>query len=300
MKNGERLSTNLHSPFFILHSPFTRAGTAHGTEQRTGGNHGMGVYFAEVWRSRFFWLSLVKMDLQLRYRRSLLGIGWSLLYPLVNAVVLCVAFHAIFKTSIRDYLPFLLAGNAWWGYVSGVTVQGCQCFVDAESYIRQHSIPMAVYPLRNALGNMIHFLIALALVTALCWCLRGLGNLEVLVVLPFSLALLLILGWAVSVLAGFVNTAFRDIQHLSNIGFQVLFYLTPIIYPPNSQRDKPLGKLFEYNPFVPFLDIVRMPIYDGRVPPPETFSFAILTTVVVTVAAVLLLRRLQKRVILYL
>ncbi len=260
----------------------------------------MGAYFAEVWRSRFFWLSLVKMDLQLRYRRSMLGIGWSMLYPLANAVVLCVAFHAIFETSIRDYLPFLLAGNAWWGYVSGVTVQGCVCFVDAESYIRQHSIPMAVYPLRNALGNMIHFVIALALLTALVWCLRGFGNVEALIVLPFSLALLLILGWAVSVLAGFVNTAFRDIQHLSNIGFQILFYLTPIIYPPNSQLGKPLGKLFEYNPLVPFLDIVRMPIYDGEIPPLETFRFAIVTTLVVTGAAVLILRQLQRRVILYL
>jgi ABC-type polysaccharide/polyol phosphate export permease len=130
--------------------------------------------------------------------------------------------------------------------------------------------------------------------------LRGVGNLEALIVLPFSLVLLLILGWAVSVLAGFVNTAFRDIQHLSNIGFQIMFYLTPIIYPPNSQLNTPLGKLFAYNPLVPFLDIVRMPIYDGKTPPLETFWFAILITLVVTTTAVLLLRRLQKRVILYL
>src|SRR5438874_1116359 len=112
----------------------------------------MTEYFAGVWRSRFFWLSLVKMDLQLRYRRSVLGIGWSLVHPLASALVFCIAFYQIFQISVREYVPFLMAGLSWWGYISGVTLQGCQCFVDAESYIRQHSIPMAIYPLRTVLG----------------------------------------------------------------------------------------------------------------------------------------------------
>lgn len=260
----------------------------------------MGTYLSEVWRSRFFWLSLVKMDLQLRYRRSMLGIGWSLLYPLASTLVLCVAFHEFLNQSVRNYAPLLMVGLTWWGYVSGVTIQGCQCFVDAESYIRQHSIPMAVYPLRSTLGNMIHFMIGLTVVMAMVWSLRGFGNLPALVVLPFSLTLLFLFGWAVSVLAGYMNSAFRDIQHLLNIGFQVLFYLTPIIYPPENLPGTRLEQLFKYNPLVPFLDIVREPVLYGRVPPLGTFMTATLATVVVTAAAVVSLQRLQKRVILYL
>jgi lipopolysaccharide transport system permease protein len=262
----------------------------------------METYIGEVWRSRFFWLSLVKMDLQLRYRRSMLGIGWSLLYPLASALVLCFAFHEILRISVpvREYVPLLMVGLTWWGYVSGVTIQGCQCFVDAESYIRQHSIPMAVYPLRTALGNMIHFLIALSIVMAMVWCFRGFGNLLALVTLPFSLCLLLVFGWAVSVLAGYVNTAFRDIQHLFNIVFQLLFYLTPIIYPPATLAETRLGQIVGYNPLVPFLDIIREPVLEGRVPPLATFGNATFATLVVAAAAMLLLRRLQKRVILYL
>jgi ABC-type polysaccharide/polyol phosphate export permease len=240
------------------------------------------------------------MDLQLRYRRSMLGIGWSLLHPLASTLVLCIAFHEIFHTSVRQYVPFLMVGLAWWGYVSGVTIQGCQCFVDAESYIRQHSIPMAVYPLRNALGSMIHLTIALGLVIILVWCFRGFGNLQALLVLPLSLVLLLLFGWAVSVLAGYINAAFRDIQHLSNIGFQVLFYLTPVIYPPDSLAQTRLGQLVGYNPLVPFLAIVREPLLDGRFPSLETFGAAALTTLAVALTATLLLKRLQKRVILYL
>jgi lipopolysaccharide transport system permease protein len=258
----------------------------------------METYIAEVWRSRFFWLSLVKMDLQLRYRRSMLGIGWSLLHPLASTLVLCVAFHEILHQPVRTYAPLLMVGLTWWGYVSGVTIQGCQCFVDAESYIRQHSIPMAVYPLRTALGSMIHFLIGLSVVLVMVWCFRGFVNLPALVTLPFSLTLLLVFGWAMAVLAGYVNTAFRDIQHLFNIGFQVLFYLTPIIYPrPYPAR---LEQVFQYNPLVPFLVIVRDPVLEGRVPPLWTFITATVATLIVTAAALMVLQRLQKRVILYL
>jgi ABC-type polysaccharide/polyol phosphate export permease len=119
-------------------------------------------------------------------------------------------------------------------------------------------------------------------------------------VLPFSLVLLLVFGWAVSVLAGFANSAFRDIQHFSSIGFQVLFYLTPIIYPRGTQDGNLLGKVFQYNPLVPFLEIVRKPLDEGMIPSFETYLAATLATLAVTAGAILLLQRLQKRVILYL
>jgi lipopolysaccharide transport system permease protein len=230
----------------------------------------------------------------------MLGIGWSLIHPLASTLVLCFAFHEIFHTPVRQYVPFLMAGFAWWGYVSGVTIRGCQCFVEAESYIRQHSLPMAVYPLRTALGGMIHFVIALTVVVVMVLCFHRFSNLWTLAVLPFSLALLVVFGWAVAVLAGYVNSVFRDIQHASEIGFQVLFYLTPIIYPPEALARTRLGQLVAYNPLVPLLTIVREPLLEGRIPSPETFQAAVLATFAVTAVATLLLRRLQKRVILYL
>jgi ABC-type polysaccharide/polyol phosphate export permease len=257
-------------------------------------------YLTGVWRSRFFWLSLVKMDLQLRYRRSVLGIGWSLIHPLASALVFCIAFYEIFHISVREYVPFLMAGLAWWGYILGVTMQGCQCFVDAESYIRQHSIPMAIYPLRTVLGCMIHFLISLAVVIVMIWCFQGFGNLSALAVLPGSLGLLFIFGWAVAAVGGYVNAAFRDIQHMTSIGFQVLFYMTPIIYPPASLTNTRLGQLVQYNPLLPFLDLVRQPVLDGRIPANSTFLVAGLSTAALTLLAGLLLQRAQKRVILYL
>src|SRR5262249_36769044 len=137
-------------------------------------------YLASTWECRYFWLSLVKNDLRLRYRRSFLGIGWSLLQPLATAVVTCAVFHAIFHRDVREHGLFILSGLACWSYITTCVIQGCQSYVQAESYIRQHPLPMAIYPLRTTLGTLIHFLIALGLVLVLTWILNGFGNLVTL------------------------------------------------------------------------------------------------------------------------
>src|SRR5205823_3275105 len=126
-----------------------------------GGFSGMVAYLGAVWRCRYFWLSLVKMDLRTRYRGSALGIGWSLLQPIAMTIILCVVFGSLFNQDIREFAPFLMAGLTFWSFVGAVTVGGCQCFFQGESYIRQHPAPMAIYPLRNMLGASFHFSMAL-------------------------------------------------------------------------------------------------------------------------------------------
>jgi lipopolysaccharide transport system permease protein len=257
-------------------------------------------YLASIWACRYFWLSLVKNDLQLRYRRSMLGIGWSLVQPLVAAVVLCAVFHAIFHLEVREHGLFILAGLACWTYVTQCTIQGCQSYVQAESYIRQHPMPLAIYPLRTTLGTMIHFLIALHLVLVLTWILRGFDNVMVLWALVPGILLYFQLGWAVGTLAGYVNVVFRDTQHFFEVGFQILFYLTPIIYPVHAVAETPVGWLVRYNPLTPFLNMIRVPLIDGNLPTLRCYAAATTAAVVLTGLAALSLRYQQRRVILYL
>src|SRR5919201_429819 len=109
-------------------------------------------YLSSVWDCRFFWMSLVKMDLRTRYRRSILGMGWSLLHPIAMTTIMCTVFPKIMNISVTEYAPYLLAGLVFWHYLIGVTIAGCQCIFQGESYIRQYPAPFAIYPLRTALG----------------------------------------------------------------------------------------------------------------------------------------------------
>lgn len=257
-------------------------------------------YLQSIWDCRHFWLSLVLNDLHLRYRRSVLGIGWSLLFPLATTLVTGTVFHEIFKVPIREFLPFIFSGFACWAYLTGVILQGCQSYIAAEPYIRQHPLPLAVYPLRTTLGTLVHFLIALALVFGLTQLFKGPHLPVALLWLPPALVLLFMFGWAIGILAGFVNTVFRDTQHILEVGFQILFYLTPIIYPASMLAQTRVGWLLAYNPLAPFLDLIRRPMLEGR-PPSKMCLISAAAVVLVTVfAAVASLRHQQRRVVFYL
>lgn len=256
-------------------------------------------YLHTVWDCRYFWMSLVQNDLQTRYRRSVLGIGWSLLHPLTTTFVTCLVFHEIFKVSIAQFAPMVLSGLACWHYVTGVVLQGCHSYVHAESYIRQHPLPLAVYPLRTALVAFVHFLIALTLVIALSICFRGDFDAFMLVYLAPGLVLFLIFGWACAAIVGFLHVVFRDTQHILEVGFQVTFYLTPVIYPVHVLRDSRVGWLAELNPILHMLNLIREPLAGQT---PSLVSYAVVTsiTLVLGILAVASLDYQQRRVVLYL
>src|SRR5947209_3121068 len=121
-----------------------------------------------VWKCRHFLMALVKLDLRQRYRRSVLGIGWSLLNPIAMTVVFTVVFSNLLGNGDPvNYAASVLTGMAVWGFLRDSTLNGCQCFMANEAYIRQSPIPYTVYTLRTVLGQAIHSLIALCVVVGM-------------------------------------------------------------------------------------------------------------------------------------
>jgi ABC-type polysaccharide/polyol phosphate export permease len=257
----------------------------------------MGAYLGAVWKCRYFWLSLVRMDLRARYRGSVLGIGWSLLHPIAMTAIICIVFTRVLGADLRDYAPFLMAGLTFWNYLVGVSLQGAQCFFQGEAYIRQHPAPMAIYPLRTMLGGGFHFGLALALVLALAGCVRGFSNPWALLTLGPTVLLLLLLGWALATLFGLAMVRFRDTNHLSEVGFQTLFYLSPVMYQPQMLEERGLGILLHVNPVTPFLALLRQPILEGAVPAGRTYLTACFIVAVAVGVAAAALRWEERRLI---
>jgi ABC-type polysaccharide/polyol phosphate export permease len=262
----------------------------------------MGNYMRAMWRCRYFWLSLVQIDLRTRYRGSWLGIGWSLLQPLAMSIILCVAFYKILGGhDIRTYGPYLIVGLTLWNFLLNTTLGGCQCFRVAESYIRQYPAPMAIYPLRTALGFAFHFLLGLLIAVSLTAVMHGLGSGLALFSLVPSLILILLLGWTLALLGGLANVHFPDTGHFAEVAFQGLFYLTPIMYSRDMIAKTPeLAVVFRYNPFSYFLRLLRDPLLDGHAPSLKVYFGATLSVLLLAGLAVYLLRRLEGHVIYYL
>jgi lipopolysaccharide transport system permease protein len=254
-------------------------------------------YFEDVWKCRYFWLSLVQMDLRSRYRRSVLGMGWSLLHPIFMTAILATVFHKLFGMSIQEYAPSLLIGICYWNFITNTTLQGCQSLLQGEKYIRQYPLPIAIYPLRAVLASSFHFTITLAVVLIFSVAVNGLKILGGLPALVPTLLMMLVLGWSLAVLAGFANAYFPDTQHLSEVGLQILFYATPIIYPAEMLKSKGLGWFVDWNPMASYVHLLRVPLLTGTTPGWESYGIAFSCAAIVTALAVLTLVRLQKYII---
>lgn len=171
-------------------------------------------------------------------------------------------------------------------------------FLQNESYIRQYPAPLAIYPLRTALGAGIHFLLGLAVVLVFVWGTGGFGNLPALVSLALSLVLLFLFGWSLAVCVGVINVMFQDTQHLTEVALQILFYVTPIIYRPD-QLSPELAQIVRLNPLACFFDLVRQPILEGCIPSAHAYAVACVATLVAVAAATAILARFERRFIFY-
>ena len=247
-------------------------------------------------------MALVRNDLRNRYRRSVIGIGWSLLQPIAMTIVLCVVFSQVYKADMHVFAPHLLSGLTFWGFISAAVMQGCGCFFQGESYIRQHPAPLAIYPLRATLGAGFHFLLGLGILVVFAWYTKGFGNLPLLPTLLPTLALLFVIGWSVAVCMGVANVMFQDSQHLIDVVMQVLFYMTPIVWMPEQLIKNPrlAWWLVDLNPFTQLLELLRQPLLQGQLPSPWAVGISALTGLLAVGAASLALRRFEKRMIFYL
>lgn len=258
-----------------------------------------------IWKFRHFLNALVRLDLRLRYRRSILGVGWSLLNPIAMTVVFAVVFTQLLGGGdIASYVPHLLVGMSLFGFFRESAIQGCKALIGNESYIRQSPLPYGIYPLRTVLGQAIHSAIALAAAVAVTVVMKQSAAplLALPAVLP-GLVLAFVFAWAIATIFAFANVYFQDTQHLLEVAAQILFFLTPIMYKREDVLDKPgagLSWVADLNPINLYLELIRTPLVGGGWPPADLYLAGLAVTGGAAALAVGTVAWLQKRVIFHL
>jgi ABC-type polysaccharide/polyol phosphate export permease len=254
-------------------------------------------YAHEMWGFRYFWLHLVKADLQKRYRRSAVGVGWSLLQPLCMALVLTAVYSRVMGVGFWQFGPALLAGLAFWSFIQQSCLHGCSCFLSAEAYMRQQPMPTLIFPLRVVLLAGFHFAMSLLLAAAFAWV--GAGTVHVLGLLAALpvVVLLTLLCWSLATIAAYSHVYLPDTQHLLEVGLQMVFYMTPIIYPASLLEGNGFGWLLEANPLAHLVEMLRQPLLTGDIPAALSYLKATLVVLPPVALAMWLVRRLESDLI---
>lgn len=215
-------------------------------------------------------------DIKQAYRRSAVGPFWLTIGMAVQIVTMGVVFGLIFKTELREYLPFLATSIILWGLISSTINEGCMSFISAAAIIRQLRLHHFQHVFRVVWRNVItasHNLVILPFVFLFF---MFAPNWSLLAVLPGMVILILNLTWVVW-LVGVASARYRDMPPIVASVVTVAFYVTPIMwYPKLIENDSLAHLLLGLNPFYHWVQVVRLPIL-GQWPTLENWGLALLS-----------------------
>jgi len=247
---------------------------------------------ADTLRSHRIWVMLANQDVRQRYRRSVLGPFWITLSAVVSIVALALVYTQIFKVPPAEYLVFLTTGFVAWMFISSLFIESCTVFIAAEGIIRQVNLPLGIHVFRMVWRSLISLGHNLVIVVLVLLYMGASWNLSMLAIVP-GLLITMIGALALGYLLGSLGTRYRDIPPIMNSLVQVLFYVTPVIWPPKLLQGN--EHLLTFNPFYYFLEILRLPMM-GQWPPAEMWLAASAMTIVLVIAAVAFMARYRWRV----
>jgi lipopolysaccharide transport system permease protein len=260
----------------------------------------MTEYLRQVWSSRYFWIHLAMSDLRSKWRRSFLGVLWSVIQPLGLTILLAVVLGKIFKTDIGRYAPYIFSGIIIWDCIVTTAIGGSLAFVQADAYIKQTRHPLAIYTLRTTLANLA--VLAMASLGLIAWALIALpGNFGLCWIAGLAIFPLLgLICWPMATCLAFIGTPFRDLPHALGLILQALWFVSPIYFDAQLFRDNGLRGLVDYNPIYHLLQFVRAPLLQGQWPTMENLVWCLATFAVLAAFAWLIGRKAEPKIIFYL
>lgn len=196
------------------------------------------AYFKNLWKYRFLLVEIVRKNVKLQYRNSVLGMFWTFLQPLMTTLVLVLVFGGIFGKSnegIVCYPIYLLCGRLLYEFFTQSTKRAMRSIRNSASVIKKVYVPKYIYPISNVLSNFVTFAISLSVLVVMMAYYMLFTDVAINIT-PYILLsivpiiLLLVLSTGVGLILSTLNVFFKDIEYLYEVFCMLLFYATPIFY----------------------------------------------------------------------
>ncbi|MFC1610890.1 ABC transporter permease [Myxococcota bacterium] len=240
---------------------------------------------------------LIKLDLKLRYRGSVLGFLWTLLNPLLLMLVMAAVFSRFGRIEEKNYALFLLAGLMIWMFFQQSVEAGLAAILRQRSLLQKIYVPKVIFPVTVVSSNLVNlafFLVAYLVIAAF----SSVGLLPTIpLVLPVLVMVYLIsLGGAL--VMSTLNVFFRDFTHLTGAILRAGFYVTPILYSPTMFGDE-AHFFLRLNPMYYPVVAARDVIYYGVVPGPDVWAIGFATGFAILAVGLLVFVANQTKLIYY-
>ena len=249
-------------------------------------------------RYQFLIKQLVGRDFKTKYKRSVLGMAWSFLNPLLTMCVQYIVFSTLFKSDIPNYSVYLLSGIVFMNFFSEAVSMGMTSITGNASLIKKVYMPKYIYPVSRVISSLVNFMIAL-IPLMLVMLLNGLWPRPALLLLVFDILCLLGFVVGMGLLLTTAMTFFQDTQFLWGVVSMMWMYLTPVFYPETIIPAK-LLTFYHMNPMYQYITFARICIIDGVSPAPMAYLWCIISSAVVLALGVFVFKKNQDKFVLYL
>lgn len=224
----------------------------------------LGIYFSTLYRYKDLLLELVKRDIKVRYRRSALGMLWSVLNPLLTMLVMSFVFSNIFRNNLQNFPVYLITGQLVFNFFSEASNQCMTSVLDNRMLIQKVYIPKYILPMSRVSASLVNMLFSLiALVIVLIFT----GTPVTWTALMMPLLFLYLFGFTLGVglLLSCLAVFFRDIVHLYGVVLTAWLYFTPIFYPLDILPQ--IGQtLIRFNPLFHYVRFFRQCVWSQQWP----------------------------------
>lgn len=253
-------------------------------------------------KDRYILQQLVTKDFKLRYRRSVLGVVWSVLNPLLMMIIMSFVFQYFLRSNLEHYSLYLIVGNITFALMNDATNGGLRSIIDASSLLKKVKVDRWVFPVQKVFSAAVNFafsLIAVAIVMVFD------GVMPTIHVLWFVVGLVLVMLFSIGIglFIGALAVFFRDMIHLWSVVLTAWTYLTPIFWDlsllTNSNAPRIVVWIVKANPMYNYLEIMRSAFVYQNNPSVTVLLLAAIWAVIALVVGIVVFKKTEHKFILY-
>lgn len=254
-------------------------------------------YFMGFQHYKALLYELVVRDIKVRYKRSFLGLLWTIINPILTMAVMTVVFSKLFRFQIENYTTYFLVGNILFSFFTEATTNSMHSVLDNSNLIKKIYVPKYLFPLSKVMSSVVNlFFSFLALIIVMV--VTKVPFKATMLLTPILLCYVVMFASGIGLILATIMVFFRDIAQLYSIITLLWMYLTPIFYPVDLLKENAPWAL-SFNPMYHYIEFMRKLVLDGILPSVNENLICLFISVTTLVLGVIIFYRKQDNYILY-
>lgn len=245
----------------------------------------------------FLFTELVKRDFKKKYKRTYLGVLWSLFSPMLTLLVMRVVFTHFFGRDITHYTTYLFCGNIIFAYFADASSGGMTSLLDNSPIFSKINVPKHLFLFSRNVSSLINFSLTF-LIFLIFTAIDGISITPRFLMLLFPIVCMIIFNLGIGLILSALYVFFRDMQYLWGIFTQLLMYVSAIFYD-TAELPTALRSAFYMNPIFVYIKYFRTIVLEGEIPSLELHALALIYAAVAFTVGAIIYKRYNHKFLYY-